>query len=140
MERPLLTDQEVQPTKEVLKNALGESYVAFDELLEIITNSEVGLAAEWRYYKDGKSWLCKVTFKKKTIFWLSVWDQYFKVGFYFMERNRLDIENLDIQNSIKDDFKSSKNIGKLLPLVVNMRKKEQIPDVLKIVEYKKSLK
>ncbi len=140
METPLLTDQEIPPTEEVLKNALGDSYVAFDALITIITNSEVGLVTEWRYYKDGKSWLCKVTFKKKTVFWLSVWDQYFKVGFYFMEKNCSDIENLDIQNSIKEDFKNSKNIGKLLPLVVNMHKKEQIPDVLKIVEYKKSLK
>ncbi|PKP08994.1 MAG: hypothetical protein CVU09_13085 [Bacteroidetes bacterium HGW-Bacteroidetes-4] len=37
---------------------------------------------QWRYYNDGKAWLCKVSYKKKTVFWLSVWEAYFKVAFY----------------------------------------------------------
>jgi hypothetical protein len=47
---------------------------------------------------------------------------------------------LDIENSIKEDFKNSKNIGKLIPLTINMKTKEQIEDLLKIIEYTKKLK
>lgn len=31
---------------------------------------------EWRYYKDGKSWLCKITQKNKTIVWISLWEPF----------------------------------------------------------------
>lgn len=140
MEIRLLSDENVYPTNEVLEIILGESYVVFNEFIEIITNKNIGLGVEWRYYKDGKSWLCKVSFKKKTVFWLSVWDGYFKIGFYFAKKNSLEIENLDIANTIKEDFKVSKNIGKLIPLAISMNRKEQITDVLKIIEYKKNLK
>lgn len=79
-------------------------------------------------------------YKKKTIFWLSVWDKYFKIAFYFIEKNSPGIAKLNIDKSILEDFSHAKPAGKLLPLVITFRKKSQIPDVLKIVEYKKSLK
>jgi hypothetical protein len=140
METPLLNDKEVLPTKEVLENVLGESYLAYSELIETITNTKYGLVTEWNYYKDGKAWLCKVCFKKKTVFWLSVWDKYFKIGFYFTEKNCAGVAALEIEEKIKEDFNNSKHIGKLIPLGITMNRKEQIIDVLKIIEYKKNLK
>jgi hypothetical protein len=35
-------------------------------------SNENKLIIEWDYYKDGKSWLCKIINKKKTICWLSI--------------------------------------------------------------------
>lgn len=81
METQLLRDQHIFPSTEVLKNALKESYGVYEELIQTITNTQYGLTIEWNYYKDGKAWLCKVQYKKKTIFWLSVWDQFFKKEF-----------------------------------------------------------
>ena len=140
METRLLGDKEVFPSKEVLEKALGKSYLAFHELIETISNEKYAIVSEWRYYKDGKSWLCKVSNKKKTVCWISVWNKFFKVGFYFTEKTRLGINELSIDNKIKEDFNQSKNIGKLIPLVINVSRKEQINDVLKIIEYKKKLK
>ena len=47
---------------------------------------------------------------------------------------------LNIDEKIISDFKSRKPIGKLLPLAINVNRKEQIKDVIKIIEYKKKLK
>ena len=140
METRLLREPTVNPTKEVIENALEESYLAFNELIETISNEKYELVPEWRFYKDGQSWLCKVSYKKKTVCWISVWNKFFKVGFYFTEKTRLGINELNIENKIKEDFNQSKNIGKLIPLVINISEKEQINDVLKIIEYKKKLK
>ncbi len=140
METQLLREQGVLPEKEVLESALTGSYPVFEELMDIITGTEYGLVPEWNYYKDGKAWLCKVCYKKKTVFWLSVWDGYFKTGFYFTEKNGMGITGLDIEESLKEGFSRSKPIGKLIPLTVNVNKKEQIKDILGIIEYKKSLK
>lgn len=140
MDTQLLREQNIFPTKEVLETALKGSFSAFEELIEIITDTKYGLIAEWNYYKDGKAWLCKVCYKKKTIFWLSVWDKFFKTGFYFTDKNRMGITDLDIEKDLKENFNRSKPIGKLIPLVININRKEQIKDVIKIIDYKKSLK
>ena len=140
MESRLLRDPDVYPDKEVLESALGDVYVVFNALIETITNEKYELVLNWRYYKDGKSWLCKVTKKKKTVCWISVWNQFFKTGFYFTDKTRLGINELTVDKNIKIDFSQSKAIGKLIPLTINVSSKKQIADVLKIIEYKKNLK
>jgi hypothetical protein len=140
MEAPLLKDPAVSPTKKVLESVLGKSYSAFEELMDTIKSDNYALTPQWNYYNDGKAWLCKVQFKKKTVFWLSAWDKYFKMGFYFTEKNCKGIFEMDIDDSIKKEFKEHKPIGKLLPLGLRINKKTQLKDALKVVEYKKSLK
>jgi hypothetical protein len=140
MEKILLTDPQIYPSNEVLRDALKNSYSVYEELTGIVTDSEYGLVQEWNYYKDGKAWLCKVCYKKKTVFWLSVWDSYFKTGFYFTEKNIPGIAELDIDESIKEEFNSRKPVGRLLPLGINMSCKDQLKDLLTIIRFKKSLK
>lgn len=135
-----LPERNVLPTKEVLKNTLGESYLVFKELIDTITNNQFRLVKKCGHYKGGKYWLCKVRYKRRTIFWLSVLNNFFKVGFYFTEKSGLGITKLDIDNSIKEDFKRIEKTGKRKLLVVNIHSKEQIEDVIKIIEYKKGRK
>jgi hypothetical protein len=140
MEKPILNDPEIFPAGEVLKNALGKCYPVFELLVNKLTREPFGLVPEWRYYKDGHAWLCKVVHQKKTIFWLSVWEGYFKTTFYFTEKTGAGIAGLDIMDEIKDTFSQNKHIGKLIPLTLSMRASEQIDDLLRIVGYKMSLK
>ncbi|KAA8479706.1 uncharacterized protein DUF3788 [Arcticibacter tournemirensis] len=140
MESQLLREQDVYPSESVIKQALGASYAVFAELEKTITSNTFALVPEWNYYKDGKAWLCKVLYKKKTVFWLSVWPGFFKVSFYFTEKNRDVIPSLSVDMDIKEAFMQAKPIGRLIPLTVNVSRKEQISDLLKLVECKKNLK
>jgi hypothetical protein len=140
METMVLKEPKVAPTKKVLENALGKTYEVYEELMDTITGKSYELIPEWHYYNDGKAWLCKVQYKKKTVFWLSVWDHYFKMAFYFTEKNSKGIFELDINENIKKSFAEHKPFGKMLPLVLPINKKSQLKDALKIVEYKKRLK
>ncbi len=140
MDKPLLNDPDVHPSPEVLQNALGASFQVYEKTMTAITGDPYGLIPEWRYYNDGKAWLCKVVFKKKTIFWLSVWNGYFKAGFYFVERHCQGIHELDIDESIKEELKKAKPFGTLYPVGLSISKSEQIKDLLALILYKKGLK
>ncbi len=134
-ERPLLNEPEIFPTSEVLKETLKESYAVFEELSAVLI--EQGTALDWKYYNDGKAWLCKVSCKKKTVFWLSVWEGYFRTSFFFVERHLEGIMALDIDST---HYTLEKVCGKMIPLIFNISKKEQLSDLLKMVEYKKICK
>ena len=140
MEGLLLREQEFFPTTEVLQNVLGKVYCVWEELVMQVTQGEFALTLDWNYYKDQKSWLCKVCHKKKTIFWLSVWEGFFKTTFYFTEKHLEGIANLEISEQIKEDFCRTKPVGKLLPMLISIDKQEQLPDLLKIVKFKKEWK
>lgn len=137
-ETMLLRDPEINPTKETLKNALGGSWPLFEELMGILAIHEI--VPEWNYYKDGKAWLCKAVHKKKTVFWLSVWEEYFKVVFYFTAKTCSGIADLDIDEKLKQDFREHESYGKFMPMIVVVTEKEQIEDIVEVIRYKKRLK
>ncbi|OFZ09570.1 MAG: hypothetical protein A2465_04990 [Bacteroidetes bacterium RIFOXYC2_FULL_39_11] len=139
METQLLREQEIIPNDENLLGVIPELFPLYRNFTSLINNDMHCLKAEWNYYKDGKSWLCKVTFKKKTVFWLSLWNNYLKVGFYFTEATIKGIDQLEIAKEIKESIKDVKMVDKLAPLILNISKDEQLDDLSRIIEYKKSV-
>jgi len=137
----LLRDAEITPTMDVLENIVGKDiFSVYEKIYKTITSSEFELNPEWNFYKDGKAWLCKVSYKKKTVFWLSVWDTGIKTGFYFTEKTRSGVLNLAINDEIKQRFESVKLIGKLIPLTLVVENEAQLDDLKKLIVYKKALK
>ncbi|MDD4374457.1 MAG: DUF3788 family protein [Bacteroidales bacterium] len=139
-EKLLLRVKETEPTNEVLENALGKKlFLIYQELIKIFTN-EFSLEPQWHFYKDGNAWLCKVVYKKKTILWLSLWENYIKTSFYFTEKTGTGVLDLDIDNKIKEIFEMTKPAGKLIPLTMEINQQNQIKDLKELVRYKKGLK
>ena len=136
----LLRDADIFPSDKILEDALGEGFNVLVSFLEAVTNKEYSLIIEWRYYNDGKAWLGKAVYKKKTIFWLSVWEGFFKTSFFFTEKHLEAIAKLDISETMKDEFAKAKTIGKLIPMIFDVNKENQLGDLLTAVRFKKSLK
>ena len=137
MEKQLLREPEIFPSKEVLREILGEVYDVLDELETTLTHDEYALTFDWLYYKDAKSWLCKVSHKKKTVFWLSVWEGYFQTSFFFVERHLEGIADLAIK---ENSYTLEKEFGRMIPLVFKIKKQEQTDGLLKMVAFKKKAK
>ncbi len=129
-----LSNENIYPNESVLKNVLGNSYFAYTELLKMLTSYE--MKYEWRYYKDGKSWLCKVQKKNKTIAWMSAWKDYMQTCIYFPQRQIEGVLNLDISKEIKDKIIKTKNVGKSKPCIFEVRTIEVLKDIDKVMNYK----
>ena len=137
----LLQNPEIHPSDKVLEESLGKPvYSIYKEFRQIITNDEYSLSMEWRYYNDGKAWLNKITYKKKTILWLSIWGGFFKTSFYFHERHVEAITASDISETIKYDFYRTKHIGRLIPMIIDINKDGKIKELLTVIKLKKNLK
>lgn len=137
--KQLLRNPEQIPNKELFEEILSKQLLqTYKEIEKII--ADFGLLIEWRYYKDGKAWLCKITGKKKTIVWISLWENLIKSSFFFTEKNRSGIESLPIDTKIKTSFSKEKPIGKLIPLILEIDNIAKLDDFKKIIEYKLSLK
>lgn len=140
MEKPLLNDSSTPPTEKILSDILGKSFPAYSKIIDELTGEGYNFSYEWRYYNDGKSWLCKFQFRKKTVFWLSAWEGYFLVSFYFAERHCAGVADLDINPELKSTFLASKSSGTLHPLSMKIYGEEGRHDLLKVAGYKIKLK
>lgn len=138
MEKPLLNNPAELPTDAVLQSVLGSANEAYVELMRRLALME--LEPMWNYYKDGGAWLCKVQFKKKTIFWLSIWENYFRIGFYFTEKTMSGIAELNIEPALVQQLAIAVPIGKLIPLGFSIQTTAQLDDLITVAAYKKTLK
>ncbi len=131
---PELRDESTYPDDKVLSEVLGESYEIYTALLDLFERND--MIPEWRYYKDGKAWLCKVQRKKKTIVWMSAWKGYMQATLYFPLRLLNDILALDISEDLKEHFVNTKNVGKSKPCTFTIREQVILPDFEKVMQLK----
>jgi hypothetical protein len=135
-DRPLLNDPDEPPDERLLSWHLGPAKAAWDEFTSGAPVVVDGAEISWRYYLDGKAWLCKVARKGRTICWISVWEGAFKATFYFGEKADADIRQLDIDDSLRQAFALSTRVGKLRPLQIEVRDGTQLTDLHTLMRYK----
>ena len=140
MNKPLLNDPEIFPDDIVLASVLGNSFTFYKQMMDNIAKKQYAFNTEWRYYNDGKSWLCKITSGKKTIIWLSVWDGFFKCSIYFHEKYSAEVEALPISKELISNFCEGKNYGKLKALTIDIKCADDLNDILSAALLKKKLK
>lgn len=129
-----LTDEKIYPDEKVLQGILGKSYAAYTLLIELFNSHE--MVHEWRYYCDGKAWLCKVQKKKRTIVWMSAWKGYMKATVYIPQKYLRQVYKLDISDKTKDKIKQTKNVGKSKPCIFEILNKKVIKDLEKVMLFK----
>lgn len=146
----LLRDPNIKPTGDVIADALGEANNAYGKFLNELPSHDIQL--EWRYYTDGKAWLGKGTHQwlgvrggqnEETVFWLSIWDGFFKVTIYVPEKARAEAFSLSLDDQVKQMIADSKQMGnklKYFPLVFELHSDEMFESVFTLVDFKKSRK
>ena len=130
----LLKDKDIFPDAKVLESVLGGAYLYYLELLELF--SENDMTHEWRYYNDGKAWLCKVQKKKKTIIWMSAWPGYMQATIYAPEARIPEIDTLDLSARAKARIAEVKRVGKSLPCIFEVRDAQAIRDLSTVMARK----
>lgn len=136
--KQLLRDPEQKPGEALFRSILDQNLC---QVLEKVLQSlfVAGIDFEWRYYKDGNAWLGKATYRKKTVAWISLWENLVKVGFYFTDKTRPGVLELPLDPGIKTLFVEAKPIGKLIPLTLDIKDGTSLPDFVTLINHKKNL-
>jgi hypothetical protein len=132
-----LSDEAITPDDGVLKGVLGNSYPAYCELIKLFDDH--GMTHVWRYYHDGKAWLCKVQKKKKTIVWMSAWKGFMKATIYVPEKFADGIDRLNISQARKAEIRQTKKVGKSTPCVFEIRDSGVLEDFVRVMLFKIAL-
>ena len=140
MEQLVLINEDEKPTEEIILNYLGRTKIYWTSIFEFTHTNHVDFIEEWRYYKDGKSWLLKIQRKKKTICWISVYKSKFKMTFYFTDRVEPMIMDSNISDELKKQFKSGKHFGKIRALTITFGNKKDVEYAKTMLNIKLSVK
>ena len=140
MEKPCLNNKDEYPDDAVLSRYLGAVKNTWDSFSKFLQESYPSFSGEWRYYNDGKSWLYKLTKKKKTICWISVYQNMFKTTFYFPDRAEELITTSKLKKEYIDGFINGKKYGKIRGISVNIKNPADLDATKTLIEIKEQLK
>jgi len=132
--KPELRDPDVYPDDAVLEAVLGRSFKAYTALRE--TAAGMGLSLDWKFYNDGKAWLCRISRKKKTAAWMSAWKGFFKATVYFSGRDLEGLEDFASTLGSMGDSLVLQDVGKSKGCVFEIRDKKPLGDLRRLMERK----
>lgn len=134
----VLKDPSVYPSEEVLQDVLGASFSVYQEFLNLCQTHNLNL--EWRYYNDGKAWLAKITFKKKTMIWMSAWTGFLKATIYVQKKYCDQLYHLNLTEDRIQFIQNTKNVGKSKPCMFDLKSSEILKELETVLMYKMTLK
>ena len=140
MEKPCLNDKDEYPDDEVLSRYLGKVKNMWDSFMDFIKESYPSFSGEWRFYKDGKSWLYKLTKKKKTVSWISVYPNKFKTTFYFPDKAEELIKASKLKKEYIDQFVNGIRYGKIRGITIEIKKSTDLSATKTLIEIKEQIK
>lgn len=144
----LLRDPNIEPTPAIIADGLGKAYTVYEKFLKDLEKYSVSLM-DWRYYNDGKAWLTKGEYKwtttrgtqkVKPLFWLSIWQGYFKTSFFFATSLMDELLALPISDAAKELIRNSTKMGKTMKfmgVVLDIKTQDQLNDVYTLMEFRK---
>ncbi len=146
--KQLLRDENIKPTDKIMADGLKNAWDAYKTFIQELKHYDITLM-DYRYYNDGKAWLSKGEYKwlttrgtkkVKPIFWLSIWEGFFKISFFFAKNIQNDLMNLSISDEAKEIIKNAKAMGKtmkFIPVIFDVTDNKQLNDIYILAKYKK---
>jgi hypothetical protein len=107
MVKRALCDPETYPSEEVIASHLGKANASFVSMLEHNREEHPDFEERWKFYNDGKSWLYNVSRKKKTLFWLSVEEGFFRATFYLNPEGGEALLGSALPEELKEQYRSA---------------------------------
>jgi hypothetical protein len=139
-ELPVLGDRNLYPSDDVLSSIIGDKKIVWQKIMSFANENFKGITEEWRYYNDGKQWLFKLQYRKKTVFWVGVLKDTFRITFYFGNKAEPVILNSGLPQKIKDDFSAAKSFGTLRPVTITISGTNDLDVIYELIRLKTSLK
>jgi Protein of unknown function (DUF3788) len=141
MESNVLNDKSVRPNDDIVFSIIGDKSLLWQQIMSYLYDNHKDISKEWNYYNDGKSWLFRTLKKKKTLFWVRILNDTFRIAFWFGDKAESFIEQSDLTENIKNEFKIAKKMGVMGRCIsIEMSDSKDFDNVKKLIEIKVKIK
>jgi hypothetical protein len=140
MEPIVLNDKSVIPNNDLVFSIIGDKRILWQQILNYLHDNYNDITEVWKFYNDGQSWLFRTLKKGKTIFWIQVLENTFRITFYFGNKAEPIIEQSDLPESIKTDFRNAKRFNTTRGISIEMADENDVINAIKLIELKLKIK
>jgi len=139
-ENILFKDKNVRPDEESVFSNIGDKKEFWIDFMNHLRDNYKDSEGQWNYYNDGKRWIYKHVYKKKTLFWLTVFPGTFNVTCYFGDKAEPAIEASALSQDIKDNFRTGPRYGKIRGISIPVTDNDDLIQIKELISIKSKLK
>lgn len=136
MDTIVLKDKSVRPTDELIFAIIGEKSKLWESMLAELHIRYSDIIEQWNYYHDGKSWLFRVIKKKKTLCWVGVLSDSFRVTCYIGDKAAEMIEDGNLTETVKGIYRHAKSSRFGRTVSITMENSSDVDQVLELIRIK----
>lgn len=126
----MLNDPAVYPTDEIIFSYIGDNKMLWQRFFYEIKREYSSIEGIWRFYNDGKSWLFRFMLKKKTLCWIGIFGNTFRITFYFGDKAAASIDASGLPESMKENFRNGQYFGKIRAITISVSEDSDIDHAL----------
>jgi hypothetical protein len=128
--------KETEPDEEMIKGALGDAYIYFEHLRWFV-DEEIGpTTREWKFYGEKLGWTLKTFLKRRNLFFISIYDGYFKIAFVFGDKAVDGILDSGIATSLKRELAEARKYAEGRGLSIRVDNAGCLDDVKELIRIK----
>lgn len=132
----IFTDKTKEPNEAELKNALGDTFIFWEQLIVFTKSINPKAFEEWKYSGVKYSWGFRVNDQKRVIIYLLPRDHYYKIAFVFGQKATDKVLECNVSQAIKDELSSAKVYAEGRGVRIDVKDDSDIKDFLTLISIK----
>ena len=132
----IFQDKAETPTNKDLGKNIGSTYSLWLEIQKYVYQQYPNGKEDWNFPGKNYGWSFRIKDKKRAIIYFLPRENYFKVAFVFGQKALDQILETNIADSIKNDLLSAKKYAEGRGVRIDVKNKNVIPDIQKLIEIK----
>lgn len=134
--KSIFTDKAIEPSDSELRNALADTYILWQEIVEYTVSFYPQATLEWKYSGDKYGWGFRISDKKRVLIYLLPRDSFFRVAFVFGQKGNDVIMQSTISDSIKEELRTAKVYAEGRGIRIEIKNRELLKDIRNLIEIK----
>ena len=124
------------PDDDRVKEILQSNYSNLEAIRSYIAETIGETIEEWKFYGVKYGWNLKKFYKKRNLFFIGIYDGYFKISFVFGERAFNAIMESDISADLKTELSRARKYAEGRGLSIDVHDDTFLNDIKKLLQIK----
>ena len=128
--------KEEMPTEEMISEKLSAVYFQLESIRQHLLDTLGETREEWKFYGKKSGWVLKTFRKKRNLFFIGIYEGYFRITFVFGEKAFKVIMDSDLSAELKSELEGARKYAEGRGLGINVDGPAYMEDIKKLIRIK----
>ena len=136
MSEKVFMAKEEMPTEEKISEKLVSVYFQLESIRQHLLETLEETREEWKFFGKKGGWILKILLKKRNLFFIGIYEGYFRITFVFGEKAFKVIMDSDLSAELKSYMEGARKYAEGRGLSITVDGPAYLEDIKKLIRIK----